>query len=88
MSFARYAPLGRRGVALTCGQDRYTVGPVREKLDAANRRTVGTPSEGAALFAPGFDFICLSTDTQIYLEALRTGLGELGEQATPPPAAA
>ena len=151
VAHARYAPLGHRGVALTVGHDRYTAGPVREKLDAANRRTVifalvetaegaanakeiaavegidglwighldlstslgcagdfehpdyvaaveriagaaaahgkalgravATPEEGAALHRRGFDFICLNTDSQLYLEALRGGLRALGEQA-------
>lgn len=37
---AKYAPLGRRGVALGIAHDRYAGGPVAEKLAAANRRTV------------------------------------------------
>lgn len=37
---AKYAPMGSRGVALGIAHDRYTSGPVAEKLAAANRRTV------------------------------------------------
>jgi 2-dehydro-3-deoxyglucarate aldolase/4-hydroxy-2-oxoheptanedioate aldolase len=148
---ARYAPQGHRGVALTVGHDRYTDGPVREKLDAANRRTVvvalvetaegaanvddiaavdgidvlwighldlstslgcagqfdhpdyvaavarivaaarangkslgravGSAAEGAALYRQGYEFICLNTDSQMYLDALRGGLADLRAQA-------
>lgn len=37
---AKYAPMGARGVALGIAHDRYTSGPVAEKLAEANRRTV------------------------------------------------
>ena len=37
---AKYAPEGRRGVALGVAHDRYRGGPVAETLAAANRRTV------------------------------------------------
>jgi 2-keto-3-deoxy-L-rhamnonate aldolase RhmA len=37
---AKYAPMGARGVALGIAHDRYTGGPVAEKLAAANRRSV------------------------------------------------
>ena len=36
----KYTPEGSRGVALGIAHDRYAPGPVLEKLDAANRRTV------------------------------------------------
>ncbi len=37
---AKYTPMGARGVALGIAHDRYSSGPVAEKLAAANRRTV------------------------------------------------
>lgn len=37
---AKYAPMGARGVALGIAHDRYTSGPVAEKLAEANARTV------------------------------------------------
>ncbi len=37
---AKYAPMGARGVALGIAHDRYSSGPIVEKLAAANRRTV------------------------------------------------
>ena len=38
---------------------------------------VETPEEGALLFARGFDFIAVGTDTQLYVNALRSGLRTL-----------
>jgi len=40
---ARYVPLGNRGVALGICHDRFEAGPVKEKLDHANRRTMIVP---------------------------------------------
>ena len=144
---AKYAPVGARGVALGIAHDRYTGGPVAEKLAAANRRNVlfalvetregaenadaiasvdgidglwighldltaslGIPGqfdhpdyldavdriakaashcgkslgrvvdgaeEGAKLYARGFDFIGIGTDTQLYANALRAELTAL-----------
>jgi 2-dehydro-3-deoxyglucarate aldolase/4-hydroxy-2-oxoheptanedioate aldolase len=144
---AKYAPLGSRGVALGIAHDRYTSGPVAEKLAEGNRRSVlfalvetregaenvdaiasvdgidglwighldlstslgipgqfdhpdyvsavdriakaardydkslgrmvETPEEGALLYARGFDFIAIGTDTQLYANALRTELAAL-----------
>lgn len=37
---AKYTPMGARGVALGIAHDRYSSGPVADKLAAANRRTV------------------------------------------------
>ena len=37
---AKYTPMGARGVALGIAHDRYSSGPIVEKLAAANRRTV------------------------------------------------
>ena len=37
---AKYAPMGSRGVALGIAHDRYSSGPVADKLVEANRRTV------------------------------------------------
>lgn len=37
---AKYAPMGARGLALGIAHDRYTSGPVAEKLAEANARTV------------------------------------------------
>jgi len=144
---AKYAPMGSRGVALGIAHDRYTGGPVAEKLAEGNRRSVlfalvetregaenvdaiasvdgidglwighldlstslgvpgqfdhpdyvsavdriakaardydkslgrmvETPEEGARLYARGFDFIAIGTDTQLYANALRTELAAL-----------
>ncbi len=144
---ARYAPAGRRGVAMTIGYDRYTDGPIAEKLADANRRTVlfaivetaegaanahaiaavegldglwlghfdlsaslgvagqfdhpdyvdavanieaaakasgkalgravGSAEEGVQYHRRGFDFITVSTDSQLYLNALRGALAGL-----------
>jgi 2-keto-3-deoxy-L-rhamnonate aldolase RhmA len=35
----KYTPMGKRGVALSVAHDKYTAGPVMEKLAAANKRT-------------------------------------------------
>lgn len=144
---AKYAPMGSRGVALGIAHDRYTGGPVAEKLAEGNLRSVlfalvetregaenvdaiasvdgidglwighldlstslgvpgqfdhpdyvsavdriakaardydkslgrmvETPEEGARLYARGFDFIAIGTDTQLYANALRTELAAL-----------
>ncbi len=39
----KYAPMGERGVALGMMHDRFTTGPVKAKLAAANRETVIFP---------------------------------------------
>lgn len=43
IDMARYVPLGNRGVALGIGHDKYQSGPVKEKLESANRRTMVIP---------------------------------------------
>lgn len=55
-----------------------------ERIAAAARdndkslgRMVETPEEGALLFTRGFDFIAVGTDTQLYVNALRSGLRTL-----------
>ena len=144
---AKYTPMGARGVALGIAHDRYAPGSVKEKLAAANQRTVlfalvetregvenveaiasvegidglwighldlssslGIPGqfehpdyigavdriakaasdngkslgrmaesaeEGAKLYARGHDFIAIGTDTQLYVNALRSELAAL-----------
>lgn len=45
--------------------------------DKSLGRMVEGPEEGVLLFARGFDFIAVGTDTQLYMDALRTGLQTL-----------
>lgn len=40
LDYMKYTPVGRRGVALGIAHDRYRPGPVREKLELANRQSV------------------------------------------------
>ncbi|MGF7163008.1 2-dehydro-3-deoxyglucarate aldolase/4-hydroxy-2-oxoheptanedioate aldolase [Rhodoligotrophos appendicifer] len=45
----KYVPTGKRGVALRIAHDRYSGGPVLEKLDKANRKTAFFPQIETAL---------------------------------------
>lgn len=43
IDMARYVPEGNRGVALGIAHDKYQMGPVKEKLAAANNKTMIIP---------------------------------------------